>query len=165
MLLLSTRAISCPSRSISRRCWIYWQLGVSKSPITNLWSANLLPLFPSGDVGIHVLWLLVSISIAAHILHFKECDSFFDKVSDFLEIKDCSSLKVLKTSAHTSDTCKWDLPCAPNLRDLLIYFQIFSGGLDWQWTTWEDSLLPLISAGCILPPLEPWLFSSVMHRQ
>ncbi|PKU49208.1 hypothetical protein llap_520 [Limosa lapponica baueri] len=57
-----------------------------------------------GDVGIHVLLLLASMSIAVHILHFKECDPFFEEVSDFLEIKNCSSLKVLKTSAHTSDT-------------------------------------------------------------
>lgn len=35
----------------------------------------------------------------------------------------------------------------------------------WQRTSWEGSLLPLIHAGCILPPVEPLLFFKLMHRQ
>lgn len=102
---MSTRAIPHLYRSVSKRHWICWQLGFCKSPMANLWNSNLLPLFPSGRVGIHVLLLLANISLVVHILHFKECDPFFEEVSYFLEIKDCSSLKVLKSSAHTSDTC------------------------------------------------------------
>lgn len=128
MLLLSTKAISRVCRSVSNRRWIYWQLELSKSPITNLWSSNLLPLFPSRDVSIHVLLLLASISIVVHILHFEKCDPFFEEVSDFLEIKDSFPLEFLKTSAYASDTSKGDLPCSPNLRDLLIYFQMFNIG-------------------------------------
>lgn len=97
---MSTSTFSHLCRSVSKRHWICWQMGFSKSPMANLWNSNLLPLFPLGHVGIHVLLLLANVSSVVHILHFKECDPFFEEISYFLEIKDCSSLKVLKSSAH-----------------------------------------------------------------
>lgn len=134
VLPLSTRAVLHLYRSNSKMRLIYWQLGFSGRPIRNMWSSNLLPLVPLGDVGICVWLLLASISIVIHILHFKKHDPFFEEVSHFLELKIYASLLWSWKLQPTLQMLVSVICCVPQFWGIrFIYFQIVQNLVGSWW--------------------------------
>lgn len=150
------------TRSVSKRHWICWKRGLAKVP----WQTSGTQIYCL--FSLRTCWHSCPVVVGQHL---SSCPYLaFQRMWPFLwggiifpwNQRLSLSQGLEKFSPRFRYLC--DLPQFPKLRDFLIYFQI-QCRMCWQRTTWEGSLLPLISAGCILPHVQPLPFFKLMHRQ
>lgn len=163
VFLMSTSAFSHLCRSVSKRHWICWQMGFSKRPMANLWNLNLLPLFPqdmlafmscccwptSPQLSISCISKNVTLSLRRYHISLK---SKTVPLSRSWKVQPTLQILVWSTTIPKAEGFSYLLPDT-------------QCRMCWQRTTWEGSLLPLISGGCILPHVEPLPFFKLMYRQ